>query len=99
MQRKVRFVLQPTSCWHAPRSWPSLTLSLPPYQDGADADSVMERSFWSGLTLNPPLYGADTPVSFFDPKLAYGWNLRDLGDLLRTKDVPHIPGGPGPGEG
>ena len=59
----------------------------------------MERSFWSGLTLNPPLYGADTPVSFFDPKLAYGWNLRDLGDLLRTKDVPHIPGGPGPGEG
>ena len=42
--------------------------------------------------LAPPLYGADTPVSFFDPKLPYGWNLRDLGDLLRTKNVPDIPG-------
>ena len=52
----------------------------------------MERSFWGSMMLSPPLYGADTPVSFFDPKLPYGWNLRDLGDLLRTKDVPHIPG-------
>ena len=37
-------------------------------------------------------YGADTPVSFFDPNMTYGWNLQDLGDLLKRKDVPAIPG-------
>lgn len=42
--------------------------------------------------MHPPLYGADTPVSFFDPKLPYGWNLRNLGDLLKTNDVPDVPG-------
>jgi hypothetical protein len=30
------------------------------------------------VTINPPLYGADTPQSFFDEKLDYGWNLRHL---------------------
>lgn len=45
------------------------------------------------MTINPPLYGADTPQSFFDEKLPYGWNLRDLeGCLLKRYDVPHIPG-------
>ena len=62
-------------------------------QDCSDSDAIMERSFWGSMMLAPPLYGADTPVSFFDPKLPYGWNLRDLGDLLRTKNVPDIPGG------
>jgi jumonji domain-containing protein 2 len=61
-------------------------------QGDAEVDAVMERSFWGSVTLTPPLYGADTPLSFFDPKLPYGWNLRELGDLLKTKDVPHIPG-------
>ncbi len=30
------------------------------------------------VTINPPFYGADTPHSFFDEKLDYGWNLRHL---------------------
>ncbi|KAJ9514690.1 hypothetical protein QJQ45_028432 [Haematococcus lacustris] len=55
-------------------------------------DELQERSFWSSVTLNPPLYGADTPQSFFDKSLPYGWNLRNLGDLLKHKDVPDIPG-------
>jgi jumonji domain-containing protein 2 len=53
----------------------------------------MERAFWSSVTINPPLYGADTPQSFFEDKLAYGWNLRNLGCLLQTHDLPSIPGG------
>jgi hypothetical protein len=52
----------------------------------------MERSFWSSVTINPPLYGADTPQSFFDDKLPFGWNLRNLGCLLQTHDLPSIPG-------
>uniref|UniRef100_A0A7S3R422 JmjC domain-containing protein n=2 Tax=Dunaliella tertiolecta TaxID=3047 RepID=A0A7S3R422_DUNTE len=57
-----------------------------------DGEDIMERSFWSSVTLNPPLYGADTPYSFFDLHIPYGWNLRNLGDLLKTKGVPEIPG-------
>lgn len=41
-------------------------------------DALLERSFWSSVTINPPFYGADTPQSFFDEKLDYGWNLRHL---------------------
>ncbi len=37
-----------------------------------------ERAFWSAVTTNAPLYGADTPTSFFDGALPWGWNLRDL---------------------
>lgn len=55
-------------------------------------DDFLERSFWSSVTINPPLYGADTPVSFFDERLDYGWNLRRLGCLLSEFDVPEIPG-------
>lgn len=51
----------------------------------------MERAFWSAVTLNPPLYGADTPVSFFDEKVE-GWNIRNLGCLLTQHNVPRIPG-------
>eukprot|EP00198_Chlamydomonas_reinhardtii_P002200 XP_001691536.1 predicted protein [Chlamydomonas reinhardtii] len=64
--------------------------------EGKDPDAVdadVERSFWANLTLNPPLYGADTPVSFFDEKLPYGWNLNHLGDLLQTHPkVDAVPG-------
>ncbi|KAI8471646.1 MAG: JmjC domain, hydroxylase-domain-containing protein [Monoraphidium minutum] len=56
-------------------------------------DTLLERSFWSSVTINPPFYGADTPVSFFDEELPYGWNLRGLeGCLLRKHRVPDIPG-------
>ncbi|GBF87753.1 jumonji domain-containing protein [Raphidocelis subcapitata] len=56
-------------------------------------DALLERSFWSSVTINPPFYGADTPQSFFDEKLDYGWNLRHLeGCLLRRSGVPQIPG-------
>lgn len=58
--------------------------------DAVDADA--ERVFWANLTLNPPLYGADTPTSFFDDKLSYGWNLRNLGDLLQQHNVDAVPG-------
>ena len=43
------------------------------------------------MTLNPPLYGADTPVSFFDEKVE-GWNIKNLGCLLTQHNVPRIPG-------
>ncbi len=57
-----------------------------------EGDHLLERAFWSSVTINPPLYGADTPQSFFDEKLPWGWNLRNLGCLLKTNDVPDIPG-------
>jgi hypothetical protein len=43
------------------------------------------------VTINPPLYGADTPMSLFDEKLPYGWNLKHLGGcLLKRPDVPQV---------
>lgn len=60
--------------------------------DTDGGDSQLERSFWSNITLKPPLYGADTPISFFDQELPFGWNLRNLGDLLRERQVPQVPG-------
>jgi hypothetical protein len=64
-------------------------------------DSLCERAFWSSVTNSPPLYGADTPVSLFDARLAWGWNLRNLGCMLQDKryDVPQIPGAPRRGAG
>lgn len=50
-------------------------------------EAHMERAFWSSMTINPPLYGADTPQSFFDEELEWGWNLHNLGCLLSTCDV------------
>ncbi len=38
----------------------------------SDQNEISERAFWASITLNPPLYGADTPVSFFDEKLVRG---------------------------
>ena len=70
----------------------ALRRKLKEAKDEAEADALLERSFWGSVTLNPPLYGADTPVSFFDSKLTYGWNMSDLGDLLKTADVPDVPG-------
>ena len=42
--------------------------------------------------MGPPYYGADTPHSFFDRELPFGWNLRDLKCLLSQHNVPKIPG-------
>lgn len=64
---------------------------LPP-KKGHEDDTLLERSFWSSITINPPLYGADNPMSLFDKKIRVGWNLRDLGDLLQTPGLPQIPG-------
>lgn len=55
-------------------------------------DDYRERAFWSSVGIRAPCYGADTPQSFFDEKISYGWNLRDLGDLLKKYPVPCIPG-------
>jgi len=55
-------------------------------------DDMMERSFWSSIMVNPPVYGADTPLSLFDAKLPWGWNLRDLDCLFKEYNVPEIPG-------
>lgn len=52
----------------------------------------MERAFWKSVTINAPLYGADTPMSLFDDKISNGWSLKNLEDLLKEKDVPEIPG-------
>ena len=47
----------------------------------------------SALAVNPPIYGADTPQSFFDEKIPWGWNLRNLsGDLLRKARLPEVVG-------
>ena len=59
---------------------------------GRNKDEWLERAFWSSVSINPPIYGADTPESFFDKHLKFGWNLRNLGDLLSECDVPAIPG-------
>lgn len=66
-------------------------VKLSPIGTGHRQDDLLERAFWSAVTLNPPLYGADTPVSFFDEEVE-GWNIRDLGCLLRQHNVPRIPG-------
>ena len=52
---------------------------------------ALERAFWKSVTMNPPLYGADTPMSLFGSHCK-GWALTDLGDLLKEKGVPEIPG-------
>lgn len=55
-------------------------------------DIMMERSFWSSITMNPPIYGADTPVSLFDESVPWGWNLRKLDCLFKEYKVPDIAG-------
>lgn len=62
-----------------------------PPKDRRDSE-FRERAFWSSVMIRAPLYGADTPQSFFDEEIPFGWNLRDLGDLLKTHVVPKIPG-------
>ena len=59
---------------------------------GHRADALLERAFWSSVTLSPPYYGADTPHSLFDAKLDWGWNLRKLQCLLSERRIPKIPG-------
>lgn len=59
---------------------------------GHKQDALLERAFWSSITLSPPYYGADTPCSFFDDDLRFGWNLRKLDSLLSHSDMPVIPG-------
>ena len=63
-----------------------------PPKKGHEDDTLLERAFWSSITINPPLYGADNPSSLFDKKVRVGWNLRNLGDLLQTPGLPPIPG-------
>mmetsp|Transcript_19607 Transcript_19607/g.54505 ORF Transcript_19607/g.54505 Transcript_19607/m.54505 type:complete len:625 (-) Transcript_19607:134-2008(-) len=63
-----------------------------PPKKGHEDDTLLERAFWSSITINPPLYGADNPASLFDKKVRVGWNLRDLGDLLQSPGLPPIPG-------
>lgn len=55
-------------------------------------DIMMERSFWSSITMNPPIYGADTPVSLFDRTVPWGWNLKKLDCLFNEYNVPEIAG-------
>jgi len=52
---------------------------------------ILCRAVLCSVTINPPLYGADTPMSLFDEKLPYGWNLKNLeGCLLKRPDVPQV---------
>lgn len=62
------------------------------YCAGHREDALLERAFWSSITLSPPYYGADTPFSFFDQHLRFGWNLRGLDCLLSQHEMPAIPG-------
>ena len=70
----------------------SFKMQLPISGRGHEDDTLLERPFWSSVTSRPPLYGADTPLSLFDKKLDYGWNLQNLGCLLSKYKVPQIPG-------
>jgi jumonji domain-containing protein 2 len=36
------------------------------------AEEELARQFWRGVELNPPLYGADLPMSLFDEALPFG---------------------------
>lgn len=74
------------------RSMATSKAARPPKR-GHAGDDLLERAFWSGITFNPPLYGADTPTSLFDRKLPLGgWNLRALNCLLTEYKVPEISG-------
>ena len=71
----------------------ALSAARAPPGRGHARDDMLERAFWSALTVSPPLYGADTPVSLFDLAVPWGWNLRALGGcLLQAADVPDLPG-------
>ncbi len=59
---------------------------------GHAGDDMLERAFWSSITFNPPLYGADTPISMFAKQIPYGWNLREIDCLLKEYNVPKITG-------
>jgi jumonji domain-containing protein 2 len=63
----------------------------PPLKEHED-DQLIERAFWRSITLNPPLYGSDNPWSLFDKKMRWGWNLRNLGDMLQDPHMDPIPG-------
>ncbi|CAG9466366.1 unnamed protein product [Pedinophyceae sp. YPF-701] len=66
---------------------------LPRKAQEEKTDAAIERAFWSSLSTIPPLYGADTPSSYFDSDLKRGWNLQKLdGCLLSKCKVPAIPG-------
>ena len=58
--------------------------SAPGNAPPADATpEQLERAFWRGVTLNPPLYGADVAGSLFEERQGPpGWNLRRLSSLL-----------------
>eukprot|EP01025_Chloroclados_australasicus_P066147 TRINITY_DN9052_c1_g1_i2.p2 TRINITY_DN9052_c1_g1~~TRINITY_DN9052_c1_g1_i2.p2 ORF type:complete len:392 (+),score=27.34 TRINITY_DN9052_c1_g1_i2:164-1339(+) len=56
------------------------------------SEQMHERAFWSTVTTNPPIYGADTAQSLFDDELDWGWNLRNLGCLLKQQKIASIPG-------
>jgi hypothetical protein len=71
----------------------ALSAARAPPGRGHARDDMLERAFWSALTVSPPLYGADTPLSLFDAAVPWGWNLRALGGcLLQAADVPDLPG-------
>jgi jumonji domain-containing protein 2 len=45
-----------------------------------DLDTI-ERQFWKTVAIGPPLYGADTPGSFFSDNIR-SWNMNDLRTFL-----------------
>jgi JmjC domain, hydroxylase len=73
---------------HLARGFPAVVWCAAGHRE----DALLERAFWSSITLSPPYYGADTPFSFFDAHLRFGWNLRSLKCLLSQHEMPAIPG-------
>ena len=41
----------------------------------------LEKKYWSNITLNPAIYGADNSGSITDPDQPY-WNIARLGTIL-----------------
>lgn len=66
--------------------------SAKPPKRGHSDDDMLERAFWSSISFNPPLYGADTPISMFDKNVPWGWNLRHINCLFKEYKVPQIVG-------
>jgi hypothetical protein len=52
----------------------------------ADKEDCVEiqRSFWRNVSINPAVYGADTPGSLF-PKTVKHWNLNNLPGVVNTE--------------
>ena len=56
---------------------------------GESGTAEIERAFWRNVSLNPAIYGADTPGTLF-PASVTEWNLDNLPGLLNRSSIGGI---------